>query len=70
MPLQIDILLFCPYCGDTMSAPTEEQVSIFGPPKCCDYEMVVMDRNKLHTVVKALDRLKESLEAKILEGMI
>ena len=53
-----------------MTAPTEEQASIFGKPKCCGYEMIVVDRNKIHTVVKALDKLKEGLERMILEGLI
>lgn len=66
----LDEIRACPYCGEIMNGLTEEQMAIFGRPMCCGYEMVSIDRGKLHMIVRALDKLKEKLEQVILEGLI
>lgn len=66
----LDGIVVCFYCGDVMEAPTKEQIKIFGKPSCCGYDMVLMEREKIHTVVRTLDKLKKNLEDQILKGMM
>ena len=66
----LDGLMICLYCGDAMNTLTKEQITMFGRPACCGHDMVIMDRSRLRTVVNALDKLKQNLEAKILEGLL
>ena len=66
-----DPICFCLLCGDTMNAPNERQIEIFGYPKCCEgLDMLKTDRNHLFKIVKGLDNLKAKLEAEILRGMV
>lgn len=66
----LDGIVICFYCGDVMDAPTKEQTKIFGKPSCCGYDMVLMEREKIHTVVRTIDKLKKNLEEQILKGMM
>lgn len=68
--MEIDKIAICFYCADVMEAPTKEQIKMFGKPVCCGYDMVAMDRNKIHTVVRAMDKLKKNLEEQLLKGMM
>jgi hypothetical protein len=65
----LDKILICLYCGEVMEALTKEQMKIFGKPSCCGYDMVAMEREKIHTVVRSIDKLKKNLENQILKGM-
>jgi len=65
-----DNFLACPYCGDTMKALNEKQLEIFGVPVCCDREMITLDKNKTYDMIRnGLDKLKESLEQDLIEGI-
>ncbi len=66
----IDKICVCLYCGSTQEALTKEQIKIFGKPRCCEYDMVHLDRDKMLIVVKALDKLKKNIEEEILKGLI
>jgi hypothetical protein len=66
----LDGLMICVYCGDTMDALTDEQIKIFGKPSCCDYDMLTIEREKIHTIVRNLDNLKANLEKEVLEGAL
>jgi hypothetical protein len=67
--LMIDPIAICIYCSDIMEAPTKEQIKIFGKPSCCGYDMLYIEREKIHTIVRSLDKLKKNLEDQILKGM-
>lgn len=66
----LDPLLICIYCGDTMDALTDKQIKIFGKPTCCDFDMLKVEREKLHTIVRSLDNLKKNLESEILKDVV
>ncbi len=65
----VDKCAICPYCGDFVEYPNEKQIKIFGKPTCCEYEMVVIDREKLHKIARALDTLKQNIENELLKGV-
>jgi len=60
-------LLGCPYCGDTQDMPSEEILEKFGDIalKCCDFEMLRLDRRRLYQILKGMDELKRNIEAEI-----
>ncbi len=62
-----DPFFVCIYCGEFMNALTDEQIKIFGKPICCDFNMLKVEREKLHTMVRSIDTLKKNLEAEILK---
>lgn len=66
----IDPVLICVYCGDLMDYPSEEWIERFGLPPCCEQDMLQVERNSMFKIIKALDKLKEALEAEILRGQI
>ena len=67
----IDGVAICIYCGFFLDTyPNEKQMKIFGKPRCCDYDMLKIERNKLHTIVRAIDKLKGNLESELLKGTI
>lgn len=66
----IDPVFVCLYCGEIIPFLTKEQIKVFKKPKCCEYDMVPLDRDKMLIVVKALDKLKKNIEEEILKGLI
>lgn len=65
----VDPLVICVYCGEVMNALTPQQEKMFGKPVCCGYDMLRIEREKIHAVVRAADKLKENLEAEVLKGV-
>ena len=65
-----DGLAICPYCGYTMDALTPEQEKRFGVLMCCEREMLVIDKDKYYAIVKALDKIKATIEKELLKGMM
>lgn len=70
MDEMVDGFLICIYCGDTMDAPTPQQEKIFGKATCCGYNMLKIERDKMHTIVRAMDKLRSNLESELLKGML
>jgi hypothetical protein len=66
----LDAVRVCLYCGEVMEAPNKEQIKIFGKPICCGYEMVLVERNKILTVTRSLDKLKANLEKQIIQDLL
>ena len=66
----IDPIGVCFLCGEVMAYPTEQQMEIFGRPECCDFDMLKVEREKIHTIVRALDTLRENLETELLKGIL
>jgi len=66
----LDPVVICIYCGDVMEAPNERQIEMFGKPICCGFDMLHVEREKMHTVVRSLDNLRQNLEAEILKGVL
>lgn len=66
----IDGFAVCLYCGDTMEYPNEKQMKIFGKPICCEFEMLRIEREKIHVIVRSLDTLKKNLEEEILKNIL
>jgi len=66
----LDPIVICIYCGDVMEAPNERQREIFGIPTCCEFEMLSIEREKMHTIVRSIDNLRTNLEAEILKGIL
>lgn len=66
----IDPIYICPYCGEVNEPPNEEMATLFGlsEPRCCDYNMLKVERNHLFDMVKGVEKLKENLESEILKG--
>lgn len=62
-----DILLACPYCGDTMDMPSEEALERFGRValECCDFEMIKLHKGHLYKLLKGIEVLKTNIEAEI-----
>ena len=62
-----DILLGCPYCGDTMDMPNEAVLERFGETalKCCGTKMLELNRSNLYMLLKGLEKLKEAIEYEI-----
>lgn len=62
-----DVLLACPYCGDTMDMPSEEALERFGRGvlECCDLEMIRLHKGHLYKLLKGLEKLKISIEEEI-----
>ena len=48
---------------------TKEQIKLFGKPRCCEYDMLKIDDFKLHTIVRAVEKLKSNLEKEILKNI-
>ena len=57
----VDKILMCVYCGDLLPGMSEEQIERFGKPECCEFDMLAIDREKIHTIVRAIDTLRENL---------
>lgn len=70
MSEMLDPILICIYCGDLMDAPNEKQIEIFGKPTCCDFDMLRIEREKMHTIMRSLDTLKANIEAEVLKGIL
>lgn len=66
----LDPLLICVYCGDTMDGMTPEQIKIFGEPSCCEHNMLKIERERIHAIVRSVDKLRANLEKEILEGAL
>jgi len=66
----LDPVMMCIYCGDVMEAPSEKQIEIFGRPTCCEFDMLVVEREKIHTIVRSLDNLRKNLETELLKGVM
>lgn len=68
----IDPILVCPYCGDTMVYPNENQMRFFNNelPKCCEKKMLVIDKNDLFKVAEGLGKLKAKIEEEIIRGIV
>ena len=66
----IDGVMICIYCGDVMEALTKEQIKIFGKLICCDFDMLKIDGNKIHSIVNSMNALKSNLEKEILKGIM
>lgn len=66
----VDRVFICVYCGDLLSGMTDEQMERFGKPECCDFNMLPVDREKVHTIVRSLDTLRENLEEELLESIL
>lgn len=62
-----NILLACPYCGDTMDMPSEEMLERFGYSvlECCDHDMIKLNRNYLYKILKGMEELKKNIEFEI-----
>ena len=62
-----DILLACPYCGDTMDMPEDKVIERFGDAvlNCCGSKMLELNRSNLYTLLKGLEKLKEAIEYEI-----
>lgn len=65
-----DPTLICVYCGEMMKSLTKEQIKIFGKPSCCGFDMLVIDKSKIYSIIKGLDVLKNNLEKDSLNGLI
>ena len=66
----VDGFLICVYCGEIMESLNERQVKIFGVPTCCNFNMLQIEREKIHVIVRALDNLRKNLEAELLKGVM
>lgn len=66
----VDSFAVCLYCGDIMEYPNERQMEIFGKPSCCEFDMLCVEREKLHAIVRSLDNLRKNLEEELLKGMM
>ena len=66
MSEMIDPILLCLYCGDKMewSDAKEEK---WGVPDCCEFKMIKIERNGIFTLLKGLEKVKESLEAELVK---
>ncbi len=64
-------LMVCLYCGDAFDAPSSAAIEKFGDDmlKCCDRKMSIISGEELHRTIKALDILRQKLEAKMIEGL-
>lgn len=58
----------CPYCGDTMEY-SKEQIKRFGKPVCCDKDMLLVDKNNPHMLIKGLNKIIETLEQEMIKGI-
>lgn len=66
----VDSFAVCLYCGDVMEYPNERQMEIFGKPTCCDFDMLQVEREKIHVIVRSLDTLRKNLEEELLKGVM
>jgi len=66
----VDGFALCIYCGDIMEYPNERQMKVFGKPICCEFDMLQIEREKIHLIVRALDNLKKNLEEELLKGIM
>lgn len=66
----VDEILMCVYCGCLLPGMSEDKIKRFGKPECCEFDMLAIDREKIHTIVGAMDNLKENLEEELLKGII
>jgi len=65
----IDGIYICVYCGGIQEGMTERQIKVFGKPHCCDFDMLQIERDKIHTIVRAIDNLRKNLEEELLKGV-
>ena len=66
----VDGFAVCLYCGEVMEHPTEKQIEVFGKPVCCEFDMLQIEREKIHTIVRSLDNLRKNLETELLKGIM
>lgn len=68
----VDPIYICLYCGDIMNRPNDRMMELFGEKAlvCCSLPMIKADRDKIYTIVLAIDKLKENLEGQILSGVM
>lgn len=66
----VDSFAVCLYCGDVMEYPNERQMEVFGKPTCCDFDMLQVEREKIHVIVRSLDTLRKNLEEELLKGVM
>jgi len=64
----IDPILCCFYCGEILPNLTEKQIKTFGKPECCGEFMMPIDRNKIHCILKAFNKIKINLEKELVSG--
>lgn len=68
--MMIDPMMICVYCGDTMDAPTEKQLEVFGEPECCEHKMLQVERNNLHVLLKGIETLKKNIEHELVKDQL
>lgn len=66
----VDSFAVCLYCGDLMEYPNERQQEVFGKPFCCEFDMLQVEREKLHGIVRSLDTFRKNLEEELLKGVL
>jgi len=66
----IDPILICMYCGDLMDYPSEEMIERFGIPPCCDNDMLCIEKNNLHALLKGIEALKANIENEIIKDQL
>lgn len=66
----VDSFAICLYCGDVMEYPNERQIEVFGKPCCCNFNMLQVEREKIHVIVRSLDALRKNLETELLKGVM
>ena len=70
MDEMLDPILICLYCGDLMDGLTEKQIEIFGKPTCCEFDMLTIERERMHTIMRSLDTLRKNIENEVLKGVL
>ena len=65
----LDPVLICMYCGDLMDHPGERAIEVFGTPQCCEFDMLMVERDKLYRIHEGLDELKKKIEEEMIKGM-
>jgi hypothetical protein len=66
----LDPCYICIYCGEFIEGMTPEQIKMFGKPQCCGLNMLVIERERIHIIVKSMDKLKANLEKELLRGVL
>ena len=62
----VDPILACPQCGDVLSY-SQEQYEKWGIPPCCDYKMLVIERDNIYRLIGGLNKLVENLEKELVK---
>jgi len=67
-----DYVYICVYCGETMDSPSERALEMFGDKAlaCCEHPMVKIDADKMYVITRALEKLRENLEKRVVEGIM